>query len=99
MMEQQKKRILWIDSLKVFAILLMVWGHVLPRLGQYAPLSMAERFNGINGVIYSFHMPLFMILSGYVSSKLIRRQGDVLRKFRQLIVPCISLFFICLIVG
>lgn len=99
MMEHQKNRLLWIDSLKVFAILLVIWGHILPRLGQYAPMSIEERFNGLNGLIYSFHMPLFMVLSGYVSSKILRGQGDIMRKFKQLIIPCITLFFVCLAVG
>jgi len=99
MMEHQKKRLFWIDSLKVFAILLVIWGHILPRLGQYAPMSIEERFDGLNGLIYSFHMPLFMILSGYVSSKILMGQGDIVRKFKQLIIPCITLFFVCLMVG
>ena len=34
-----KKRILWIDALKEFSILMVIWGHILPRLGQYTPLS------------------------------------------------------------
>lgn len=94
-----KKRILWIDALKVFSILMVIWGHILPRLGQYTPLSVSERFLGVNGFIYSFHMPLFMVLSGYVSTKILKGQGDIVRKFKQLVVPCISLFFVCIIVG
>lgn len=89
-------RVAWIDGLKFFAILLVVWGHVLPRLGMY---SGEYAFTGLHGFIYSFHMPLFMTLSGYVSYKIVDGEIDIFRKFRQLIVPCITLFVICLAVG
>lgn len=44
-------RIAYIDSIKGFAILLMIFGHM--------------EFHNLNWFIYSFHMPLFFILSGY----------------------------------
>lgn len=44
-------------------------------------------------------MPLFMVLSGYVSSSIIIGKGDIVRKFRQLIIPCISLAIICYIIS
>jgi len=91
-----KKRILWIDFLKIFAILMVVWGHVLPRMGWYTGDT---NYTGAHGFIYSFHMPLFMMLSGFVSYKIIDGKLDVIRKFRQLIIPCITLFLICSVVG
>lgn len=46
-----KKRIEWIDNAKGVAIILVILGHVLPD-GLF------------HKIIYSFHMPLFFILSG-----------------------------------
>ena len=46
-------RIGWIDVAKGIAILLMVIGHM--EVGPY-----------VRGLILTFHMPLFMILNGYL---------------------------------
>ncbi|MDD6236911.1 MAG: acyltransferase family protein [Clostridiales bacterium] len=48
-----KKRIDWLDISKAIAILFMVIGHT-PRL-----------LPGVRTLIFSFHMPLFFLLSGY----------------------------------
>ncbi len=52
-----------LDRAKGFAILLVVFGHLVARrapdhVGWYEPLRIA---------VYLFHMPLFMYLSGYVT--------------------------------
>lgn len=51
-------RLPYIDRLKGLAIYLVVLGHVVQHF--YSDESFAVRF------IYSFHMPLFMFMSGYV---------------------------------
>lgn len=61
----ETKRIEWIDSLKGFAIVCVVIGHVVDgylNAGMYANNTLALRniFNGI----YMFHMALFFALSG-----------------------------------
>ena len=55
-------RLEFVDYAKGLAILLVVIGHLL----QYnlVGISAKELFD----MIYSFHMPLFMFLSGYVAS-------------------------------
>lgn len=60
-------RIGYIDSLKGFAILLVVLGHIADGyfLANMYPQS-NELLYSIYNVIYAFHMPLFMIISGYV---------------------------------
>lgn len=95
-MVEKSNRIAWLDGLKFFAILLVVWGHVLPRMGFYGGEAM---FTGFHGFIYSFHMPLFMTLSGFVSYKIVNGIFDVKKKFLQLIVPCITLSIICFVVS
>jgi fucose 4-O-acetylase-like acetyltransferase len=55
-------RALDIDRAKGFAIALVVWGHVPSAAMPYGPLWYYITIS----VIYAFHMPLFMFLSGYV---------------------------------
>lgn len=90
-----KERILWIDFLKLLAIYLVVWGHVILCMGMEHDYVMRE--NSVYSFIYSFHMPLFMTISGFFSNSLLSGQGNIKRKFLQLIVPCISLGIFCLI--
>lgn len=52
----KQKRLEWVDIAKEIAILLMVIGHEVKNMHIYA-------------LIFSFHMPLFFILSGYTSSR------------------------------
>jgi len=50
-----------IDALRGFAILLVVLGHCI----QFSGIDFDNNF--LFRLIYSFHMPLFMFISGYVS--------------------------------
>lgn len=79
-------RIIAFDYLKGIAIFLVVWCHCI----QYI---FGETFdNTFYSIIYSFHMPLFMIISGYLSSK--KTDDSIITlavaKFRRLIIPNIS---------
>ena len=71
-------RIPYIDALRGFAILLVIAGHVIQTL--YGTDGLVFR------CIYSFHMPLFMFLSGFVSYKATTWKS-VGKRFLQLIVP------------
>ncbi|MBR3242422.1 MAG: acyltransferase [Parasporobacterium sp.] len=61
------KRIPYIDSLKGFAILCVVLGHIAN--GHMWDPEADPAYFVIYNVIYSFHMPLFIMLSGYVFRK------------------------------
>ena len=84
----EDKRIDWIDCSKGIAILLVILGHTTSSGGN--PYEQMLR-----GMIFSFHMPLFFILSS-VTFKLSADDNQVLIKtrkaFKHLIVPAISLF-------
>lgn len=80
-----KTRLPYIDSLKGFAILLVVLGHVLQH---YYPDG-----NFCYRAIYSFHMPLFMFVSGYVSYKAVE-WGVVKKRAIQLLIPFFSYIFL-----
>lgn len=56
-----KSRVGYIDSLKGIAIILVIVGHII----QYYYSPEAFRGNCVFRYIYSFHMALFMALSGY----------------------------------
>ena len=77
------QRINWIDWAKVFAIYLVALGHLLSKTGSEGYI-----FN----LIYSFHMPFFFFISGYLFR--IKENGfvDFLKSsFRSLLVPYILL--------
>ncbi|MBC1573185.1 acyltransferase family protein [Listeria booriae] len=51
-----EKRLDWIDNLRGFGMILVVWGHMnLPYV--------------LETIVYSFHMPLFFFISGYLYRK------------------------------
>lgn len=79
------KRDLSIDALKAFAIYLVVLGHFI----QYSVKNFDE--NLLFKLIYSFHMPLFIFISGYLSY---REKGiDIKylkRRFLTLLIPYFS---------
>ena len=71
-----KERIVWLDYGKAIAIYLVVLAHT----ALYKPAE---------GFIYTFHMPFFFFMSGYLFcyGKYPSYMAFVKRRFRQLIVP------------
>ncbi len=62
-----RPRIAWLDSLKGFAIICVVVGHVLDgylKAGSF-PNNGYEEYC-IYQVVYAFHMPLFFLVSGFM---------------------------------
>ena len=60
-------RVGWLDNCKGFAIILVVIGHILSGyIGKNYFANHMPEMHYIYEFIYSFHMPLFFILSGYV---------------------------------
>lgn len=66
---QKPVRIPYIDAVKGFAILLMIFGHM--------------RFHNLNWFVYSFHMPLFFILSGFFFNP----QKPITKRIKRLAIP------------
>lgn len=84
-MDLDKKRNVLLDSLKAIGILLVVLGHNIQILSD------TPDDQPLYKLIYSFHMPLFFAISGYVyflshkPGKLIGSQ--LLKKVQHLLIP------------
>lgn len=78
-----------IDNLKAFAIILVVFGHSLQYL-YYPPFAGKELYdNLIFRLIYMFHMPLFIFISGIFHSNKSSTSKFLSRQCQRLIVPMI----------
>lgn len=83
-----KERLLWIDSLKGILILLVIVGHAIAKvIGNEAANN-----DYWWCLIYSFHMPTFIAVSGYLqyrskSSNKKPLQLQIWRRFGQLMIP------------
>jgi fucose 4-O-acetylase-like acetyltransferase len=91
-----KERLEYIDALKGFAILLVVMGHVIPWSFQSFEnvSSMSPTPVLLWKIIYSFHMPLFMFVSGFLfgQSHFVSPKEYILKmwkKTKMLLVPYI----------
>lgn len=98
-------RLVHIDFLKGLAIFLMVMGHVLSWSMTDSGCQRTVDSWFVREVIYSFHMPLFMFMSGYVidlKNKI--WSSDVCSKavssrLRTLLLPCLSFKVLGIIVS
>lgn len=94
-MEDHKERELLPDLLRGFAVILVVFGHCIQEGSGEAYRAGQQYFSDrLYQFIYSFHMPLFMMISGYLSWNSIIHAGDkdgrlslVRRRAASLLVP------------
>lgn len=88
---RQAKRLVEFDLLKCFAIFLVLWGHSIQYL-----LSSDYWNEPLYRHIYSFHMPLFMMISGFFFAKTTHGGFMVTlkKKFQQLLLP--AFMWICI---
>lgn len=85
-------RIEYIDRLKGLAILAVVMGHII-----YFVFHLSEDL--IWGYIYSFHVPLFIFLSGYVISTP-PHMLKLIKRMIALLMPAITIGgFLCYVTG
>lgn len=83
---EKQQRVEWVDIAKGIGILLVVLGHCLP------PYSLMNR------IIFSFHMPLFFIISGFFFNKSNNFITILKKRIISLLVPyyftCLMLLFL-----
>ncbi|MCS2505544.1 acyltransferase family protein [Phocaeicola vulgatus] len=91
MITPRKTRIPYLDFLKFFAIASVLLGHSVEQ-------TTGNDFwdNPIRSFIYTYHMPLFMLLCGYFFGSLLNLSfGELVKKkFVQLVIPSLSAFAI-----
>ena len=89
-----KQRDLGLDLVKLLAIYFVVLGHVVMFVEKK---SISQ--NWLYTFIYSFHMPLFMTISGYFAKSSLKRElfPFIKGKFKQLILPALTCTVICCI--
>ena len=86
---ETKKRVLWVDIAKAISIISVIISHTVPNPSH------------VRSLLFSFHMPLFFILSGY-TTKLAQTKADFFRRlkknFLHVLLPVIILLPIGIIV-
>lgn len=85
--QSTKQRIEWIDTAKGLGLFLVVFGHLL-AIGTWKNLKNA---------IYSFHMPMYFILAGWLIKPKDQKFLVFLKeKFFRLLLPTIVYLLVCL---
>ncbi|GHU07172.1 acyltransferase/acetyltransferase [Spirochaetia bacterium] len=82
------QRIEYIDLLKVFTIFCVLWGHAIQQLDNGLDWIHCTE-NPIFKLLYSFHMPLFYMLSGFFFKSSLKNnlKDFVFKKGIQLLLP------------
>ncbi|MBR6101904.1 MAG: acyltransferase [Ruminococcus sp.] len=76
-----RRREYWIDTCKGLAIIFVVMGHVVTSFHNSSLLKDAVAFNYFGNLIYSFHMPLFFMISGLLfNMSNVRNTGQAIKK-------------------
>lgn len=76
-------RIISLDIARAICIILVVIGH-------YVPDNSPAWYVMLHDIIYTFHMPLFMFVSGYVymiTKKNIGYKSFLIKKIKRLMIP------------
>ena len=82
-----KERLIWADALKGLLMILVIIGHAIQTVEQETCET-----NHLWNIIYSFHMPAFMAVSGWLAYRgqsplMGGGKSLILRRFRQLMIP------------
>lgn len=87
------QRVAYWDVAKAIAIICVVWGHCLQNMTTD---SAYWHTDFVSRLIISFHMPLFMVISGYFAYNTLFRPipSTLKKKAIQLILPSISWYLI-----
>ena len=92
------KRDPYIDLTRGLAVVLMIFGHCLQYGSGKEYLANAEFYNNpVFAIIYSFHMPLFMVVSGLLFETTIRKYSfgeNIVSRFTKMLLPIICWTFL-----
>lgn len=93
----QENRDMNLDAIKGFLIVLVVLGHCIQYI--YSPKQYDN--NTVFRIIYSFHMPLFMFISGYLAFRP-NKNIDITwlkKRAKNLVLPFIVWIFLGYLIG
>ena len=71
-MEETKKittRYTWVDNIKFACCILVVLGHTFMGFGESGIIEKGVAYNLLIQTVYSFHVPLFFVCSGFLYQK------------------------------
>ena len=98
----KKERNVYFDIVKAVSIILVIVGHCIQTGSGMEYKSYALFFdNPVFKFIYSFHMPLFMLISGYLfyfSCKKKKCYELLYSRFKQIIIPLMSWSVVSLLI-
>lgn len=99
-MKTDVKRIVWIDYLKAFACFLVAFGHLLQSFNKAGIDNYTGITQFINWFIYLFHMPLFMMISGFLYCNTKKRftlkeyKNFSIKKIINLLIPYVTFYLL-----
>lgn len=82
------KRLPYLDNIKGLLIILVVIGHAIQYCLPTYEMNISFRF------IYSFHMPLFFFVSGYLANRGRWDSNVIRRRAIQLLIPFAAWAFV-----
>ena len=85
---KQTDREIWIDSVKLCACVLVALGHLLQSVVSSELVSPNFFLSWLDTTIYTFHVPLFFLCSGYLYQK--NGERHVLKKLVTLGIPYLT---------
>ena len=86
--EKYNERLI-INAIRAVAVFLMMWGHMIQRLC----IGFVGFGTPVHKFIYSFHMPLFILISGYLFYYSVQKytlKQIVIRKAKSLLYPLVT---------
>lgn len=95
-MAETRQRQIWIDNIKVIACVLVVLGHFFQSMTKSNIIAESTLYNWFNQTIYTFHVPLFFICSGYLYQTFSKVnsfstwKSNILKKLLDLGVPFLT---------
>lgn len=75
-------RVGWVDLAKGLAIALVVFGHALRGLERARQIDFDGAWGILDNVIYSFHMPMFFLVAGFLFFSALARPAGVFLRSR-----------------
>lgn len=88
-MNKNKLNLMEFNYLRAIGIFLVVLGHSFPYIDDIN----SNFYKHVHSLIYSFHMPLFIMISGFFAYKILninslsQYKNFILNKFQKLIIP------------